>query len=301
MAPKVWLITGANSGIGLSLAQHVLSQGDKVIATVRSLAKVPEGLKGAAPLVLDMNASDEVVHKAGEEALKIYGHVDVLVNNAGWGLYGPVEELDMGEVRSQFQTNVFGAIALTQALLPHFRTRKAGHILNISTVGVYFNYPQWGAYVASKAAIDAFSESLSYEVAPYNIQVLVLVPGYFPTRFFPASSAAGPKITKIYTDPSQGFGSLEMVPKSHMQSGQVGDLEKLAQRTYEVVHGTGLAKGLVEGQGGKREWIRVPLGPDCGETMLNKLSILKENVDAFEPIWRSTDVEPEKLKYYSEG
>ncbi|GBE84245.1 Uncharacterized oxidoreductase [Sparassis crispa] len=300
MSPKVWVITGANSGIGLALAQYVLSQGDKVIATVRSMAKFTDSLKGAEPLILDLNAPDAEIRQAGEAALKVYGHVDVLVNNAAFGVVGPVEELDMEDVRKQFQTNVFGTIAFTQAFLPHFRERKSGHILNVTSLGAFYNLPQWGAYHGSKAALDAFSESLSYEVEPYNIRVLVIMPGHFSTKFFGASLPLG-KTSTIYTDLKQGYNTLAELPKAHVAGKQIGDVAKLAQRVYEVVYGTGLAKGLVESQGGKRSWMRVPLGPDAGEYTLEKLAAVKENVEVFEKIWRSTDVEPERLKFYPDG
>ncbi|GBE84252.1 NADP-dependent 3-hydroxy acid dehydrogenase [Sparassis crispa] len=300
MSSKVWLITGTSSGIGLALAQHVLAQGDKVIATVRSMSKYPQELKGAEPLVLDLGAPDSEIRKVGEAALKVYGHVDVLVNNAGYGLSGPVEELNMKDVRAQFQTNVFGTIVLTQSLLPYFRARKTGHIFNLTSVAAYWNYPGWGAYVASKAALDAFSESLSREVEPYNIRVIVILPGYFPTKFFTETRSAE-QLTTVYTDPTQGYKTREMIPQGRHEGGQVGDVDKFAQRTYEIVYGTGMAKGLVESQGGKREWMRLPMGTDCGELMLAKINIVKENVESFEPIWRSTDVERERLNDFAQG
>ncbi|KAF9809041.1 hypothetical protein IEO21_07614 [Rhodonia placenta] len=299
MAARVWLITGASSGIGLTLAEYVLSQGDKVIATVRSLAKFPESLKaaGAHPLVLDLGASDSDILKAGEEALKVHGYIDVLVNNAGYGGLSPVEELDLGEARAQFQTNVFGAIALIQALLPSFRARRTGHILNVSSVGGFVSFPSWGAYCASKSALEAFSESLSQEVAPFGIRVLIVQPGYFPTSFLQTTASISDlKRSTVYTDPSQGYGADQKMHERAVEQGHVGDVAKLAQRLYELVAGTGLAKSLVEGQGGKRDWLRVPLGPDCGTMILQKLSIVTENVKAFEHVWRSTDVTPERLK-----
>ncbi|KZT64741.1 NAD(P)-binding protein [Daedalea quercina L-15889] len=300
---KVWLITGANSGIGYALARYVLSQGDKVIATVRSLSKFPENLKkaGGRPLLLDLSVSDADIRKAGEDALEIHGRVDVLVNNAGWGVVAPVEELDLDEVRASFQTMVFGAVALIQSLLPHFRERRVGHILNVSSIGGFAGFAGWGAYGAAKGALDLFSESLSAEVAPFNIRVLIIMPGYFSTNFFQyASSVDKHKDSTVYTLPSQGFRTLEEIPRGHVAEGQIGDVEKLSARVFEVVHGTGLAKGLVDDQG-KREWLRVPLGPDCGMRMLEKIQVLKENAEAFETIWRSTDVEPERLKFFPRG
>ncbi|KAI0722075.1 NAD-P-binding protein [Fomitopsis betulina] len=298
---KVWLITGASSGIGRALAQYVVSRGDKVIGTVRELSRFPESLRkaGGQPLLLDLNASDADIRKAGQEALKIYGRVDVLVNNAGWGVIAPVEELDMDEVRASFQSMVFGAVTLTQALLPHFRERRAGQIINVTSIGGFSGLPGWGAYCAAKAALDLFSECLSIEVTPFNIRVLVIMPGYFSTNFFQsATSTDKHKDTPIYT---QGFRTLEEIPRAHVAAGQIGDVDKLAARVFEVVHVVGMAKHLVGAQDGKPDLLRVPLGPDSGERMLSKIQELQDNVEAFEPIWRSTDVEPERVMFFPRG
>jgi len=298
MAPRVWLITGTNSGIGLALALHVLSRGDKVIATVRSLSKFPQSLKdaGAAPLELDLGISDAHIRKAGEEALGIHGYIDVLVNNAGFGSVTPVEEIDMDVLRAQFQTNVLGGILLMQLVLPQMRERKTGHIINVTSLAVHVSFPGLGAYAATKAAMDAFSEALSHEVAPYNIRVLVLVPGYFPSDFFAEHRARG-RTTTVYTAPEQGYGLREAILQNGVKgSGCVGDTNKLAERTYEMVTGTGMAAGLAPGQGGKKEWIRVPLGSDSGQGMLESVNILRENVEKFEQIWRSTDMDQEQVR-----
>ena len=208
----------------------------------------------------------------------------------------------MDEVRASFQAMVFGAITLTQSLLPHFRERRMGQILNVSSIGGFSGFPAWGAYCAAKAALDLFSECLSMEVAAFNIRVLIIMPGYFSTNFFQyATSTEKHKESSIYTDPSQGYRTLEEIPKAHVAAGQIGDVEKLAARVYEVVHETGMAKDLSKGEGGKPDWLRVPLGPDCGERMLWKIQQLKDNAEAFEPIWRSTDVEPERLKFFPRG
>ncbi|KAH9945541.1 NAD-P-binding protein [Amylocystis lapponica] len=299
---KVWLVTGASSGIGLAIAQYVLSQGDKVIATVRTLSKFPKNeLEGATPLAVDFGSSDSEIRKVGEEALKIHGHIDVVVNNAGYGIVGPVEELSLDDVRAQFQGNVFGALALTQALLPSFRARRAGHILNVSSVGAITVRASWGAYAASKAALEAFTDAMSQELAPFNVHVFIVEPGYFSSRFLRSTPSVGTPPSKVYTAESQGYGALQRLAPSHVEAGQIGDTTKLAQRLYEVVNGTGLAKGLMEGQGGKGPWLRVPLGPDCGQRLLDTLGSITENVKALEPIWSSTDVEPERLKFYPDG
>ncbi|KAJ6630582.1 NAD-P-binding protein [Mycena sp. CBHHK59/15] len=301
---RVWLITGANSGLGLALAQYVLSQGDQVIAAVRKTSSIPETIKAAKPLVLELNASDAEIKQAGAEALKIYGRVDVLVNNAGYCLTGVLEELDDADIKSEFQTNFFGTVSLTQALLPAFRAQKSGHILNLSSVAALAGGSPFSMYNASKAALEGThihtpaTEALSVELAPYNIRALIIEPGYFPTNFLNTAGANGvrpERVTGAYPDPSD-------VPKNyaarHLEFGQVGDLRKAAARLSEVVSGTGLAKDFVEG--GRREFVRVLLGPDCGTRIRAKVKLLSENVEAVEPIWSSTDMDAETLKKFSQ-
>ena len=186
---------------------------------------------------------------------------------------------------------VFGAVALTQSLLPHFRERKTGHILNVSSTGGFAGFAGWGAYDAAKAALELFSECLSIEVAAFNIRVLILVPGYFPTNFFSyATTVNKDKESRVYTDPSQGFRTLEEIPQKQVNARQVGDVEKLAARVFEVVREAGIVEPTKNSQTMKQEWLRIPLGSDCGELMLRKIRVLEENVNALEPIWRSTDM-----------
>ena len=171
----------------------------------------------------------------------------------------------MDEVRASFQSMVFGAVTLTQALLPHFRERRAGQIINVTSIGGFSGLPGWGAYCAAKAALDLFSECLSIEAAPFNIRVLVIIPGYFSTNLFQSTSTDKDKDTPIYT---QGFRTFEERPKMHVAAGQPADVDKLAARVFEVVHVVGMATHLVGAQG-KPDLLRVPLGPDSGERMLS--------------------------------
>ncbi|KAJ7121352.1 NAD-P-binding protein [Mycena crocata] len=298
MSSRIWLITGANSGLGLSLAGHVLSQGDKVIAAVRKLSSIPDTIQAAKPLLLDLNASDSEIKRAGAEALKIYGRIDVLVNNAGYCLTGYTEELDDTDIKSQFQTNFFGAISLTQSLLPTFRAQKSGHILNLSSVAALAGGAPFSMYNASKAALEAATEALSVELAPFNIRVLIIEPGYFPTNFLNTAGENGvrsERATGAYPDiakaPSQ-------YAANHIASKQVGDLSKAAARLFEVVSGTGLAKNFVEGN--RREFVRVLLGPDCGKRIRAKIQLLAENVEVTEGIWSSTDMDEEKFNAFSQ-
>ncbi|KAJ7162101.1 NAD-P-binding protein [Mycena filopes] len=297
-SPRTWLITGANSGLGLALAEYVLEQGDQVIAAVRRPSAIPDSIKAAKPLLLDLNASDAEIKRAGAEALGIYGQIDVLVNNAGYCLTGYTEELDDADIKTEFQANFFGAVSLTQALLPAFRAQKSGHILNLSSVAALAGGAPFAMYNASKAALDAMTEALSVELAPFNIRVLIIEPGYFPTNFLATAGANGvrpERVTGAYPDTAE-------VPTQyaarHLQSRQVGDLGKAAARLFEVVSGTGAAKEFVEG--GRREFVRVLLGPDCGNRMRAKLGLMVENVEATQAIWSSTDMDEEKFGRFAQ-
>ncbi|KAI0257042.1 NAD-P-binding protein [Lactifluus subvellereus] len=293
---KVWLITGANAGLGLTLAQCVLSKGDKVIAAARDAAKIPPSLSGAKAYTLDPSAPEDDVKRAAKEALKIYGRIDVLVNNAGYGHPGTLEELRSEDIRAQYQTNVFGPIALIQALLPAFRAQRSGHILNVSSVAGFAGLASFSAYNSSKAALDAFSEVLAEEVAPFGVHVHIIAPGYFPTNFLAktkaAHEAANPeRSTGAYMTREQGHGLVDSFHPARVASRQVGDPEKAAERMYEVVAGTGVAQGLMD----HREWVRVPLGPDAGNRIRTKAAAITASVDAYEPIWKSTNMDDAQL------
>jgi len=299
MSSRVWLITGANSGFGLELAKFVLSKGDKVIAAARDVAKIPSSLSGAKAHTLNPSDPEAEVKRAAEDALKIYGRIDVLVNNAAYGQMGIIEELRSEDIRSQFQTNVFGQIALIQALLPAFRAQRSGHILNVSSIAGFSGSPSLGAYNASKAALDAFSETLAAEVAPLGVRVHIIVPGFFPTNFLASARALRDaadvdpaRATGAYATREQVDGLIDDYVDTRLANRSVGDPSKAAERMYEVVTGTGLAQGLVD----HKEWVRVPLGPDAGSRMKSKLATLSASVDAFEPIWTSTDMDDAKLK-----
>ncbi|KIP03708.1 hypothetical protein PHLGIDRAFT_226893 [Phlebiopsis gigantea 11061_1 CR5-6] len=296
---RVWLITGANSGLGLAIASYVSSRGDKVIATVRSLDKFPRSLKdqGASPLVLDLMSPDDEIKLAAEKALQVHGHVDVLVNNAGWGIPSPWEEVDLNEVRAQFQTMFFGTIAFTQALLPHFRTRRTGYVLNVSSLGSFLQPPSWGAYCSAKAAMSAFTNSLHTEMKPFGVQVLDILPGYFPTPFmFTAGGKSTYKPSVVYTDPSQGYGGPESLHNYHREVGLLGDVGKLAERIFEVVTKTGMAEDLVMKEGQVYDWTMIPLGADTERAAKEKLVVMLDNINGTEALWRSVNMDPKAQK-----
>ncbi|KAI0795081.1 NAD-P-binding protein [Abortiporus biennis] len=314
MSTRVWVITGCNSGLGRAIALEALKRGDKVIGTFRSRSKFPESLReaGVHPIVIDFSDSDDNIVQAAREAIGLYGNVDVLVNNAAYSIVGPVEELRVDDIRTNVQVTFFAVVAFTQPFITHFRKKRAGHILNISTLCAFHPFPSWLAYTSGKAALDAFTETLTHELKLFNVRVVSLVPGYFSTNIFHGNpnwrdddkrDEGNPSTrTKIYTDfKTQGYDSVNELPRLRVSQGRIGDPEKLAMRVYKLVTGTGLLKDLVPENGGRWEWNRIHMGSDCGEAMQRRLKDLKDNVDAMEEVWRSTDVEPDRLQYFPRG
>jgi NAD(P)-dependent dehydrogenase (short-subunit alcohol dehydrogenase family) len=186
MASRIWLITGSSAGFGRHLALAALDRGDSVVATARRTEALDD-LVAAAPdrvhaLALDLTRPDQVAG-AVPAALERFGRLDVLVNNAGHGSVGAIEEIDIGDLRMLMDTLFFGPFALTQAVLSHMRERRGGAIVQISSAGGQTAPPGFGAYCSAKFALEATSEALAAEVAPYGIRVLIVEPGAFRTEF----------------------------------------------------------------------------------------------------------------------
>jgi len=166
---KVWFITGASSGLGLEIARNALQRGDLVVATARDPDAITAALGAQGNLLaatLDVNDEAQAV-SAAQAAVDRFGRIDVLVNNAGYGLLAAVEEATSEEVERQFQTNVFGLLKVTRAVLPHLRRAGKGHVINISAIVGYASFPGWGVYGATKFAVEGLTESLAIELAPW--------------------------------------------------------------------------------------------------------------------------------------
>jgi NAD(P)-dependent dehydrogenase (short-subunit alcohol dehydrogenase family) len=179
-----WFITGVSSGFGRALAESVLAKGHNVIGTVRQeAARAPfEALAPGKASAVVLDVTDEVaVHEVVDEVAAKHGTIDVLVNNAGYGLEGAVEEVSLDQVRRQFEVNVFGAVAMIQAVLPHMRKQRSGHIINITSMGGLTAFPGVGIYNGSKFALEGISEALAKEVKPLGIKVTIVAPGSFRT------------------------------------------------------------------------------------------------------------------------
>jgi NAD(P)-dependent dehydrogenase (short-subunit alcohol dehydrogenase family) len=190
----VWLITGCSAGFGRVIAEAALERGDRVVATARRPESIAD-LAGESALVapLDVTRQDQI-EAAVSAAVERFGRVDVLVNNAGYGLVGAVEELPLDEIRELMETMYLGVIAVTQAVLPHMRAQRSGAIVQMSSQGGQFSGPGFGAYCAAKFALEGISEALAAEVGPLGIRTLLVEPGVFRTEFFGPRLRRAPRI-----------------------------------------------------------------------------------------------------------
>jgi NAD(P)-dependent dehydrogenase (short-subunit alcohol dehydrogenase family) len=196
---KVWFVTGASKGLGLTLIQQLLTAGHRVAATSRTISALTNAL-GTTPsseqfLPLEVNLTDEQSVQRGIDAtIAQFGRIDVLVNNAGYGHFGTLEELSDTEARENFEVNVFGSLNVIRHTMPHMRKQNAGHIFNIASIGGYIgNFPGWGIYCATKFAVAGFTESLAAEAAQFGIHATVVYPGYFRTNFLSEGSMKTPE------------------------------------------------------------------------------------------------------------
>ncbi|MBB4274065.1 oxidoreductase [Rhizobium mongolense] len=189
---KVWFITGASRGFGALMTKEALAAGDAVVATARNPKSVTDKF-GKHPnlIAVALDVTNEGQAKeAAAKAVEHFGRIDVLANNAGYGLLGAVEEATAEEVERLYATNVFGLLKVTRAVLPYMRRQRSGHVLNFSSIGGYFGYPGWGVYGSTKFAVEGLSESLAAELEPFGIKVTIVEPGFFRTDFLADNSLA---------------------------------------------------------------------------------------------------------------
>lgn len=188
---KVWFVTGASKGFGREFVNGALKNGDKVAATARDPRTLSDLVEeyGAAVLPLQLDVTDrEQVFGAVRNAYEAFGRLDVVINNAGYGLFGAVEEITEEQLRDQLETNLFGVFHVTQAVVPIMREQGSGHIIQISTIGGIAAFPSLGGYHASKWALEGMTESLAHEVAGFGIKVTLVEPGGFDTDWGSASA-----------------------------------------------------------------------------------------------------------------
>ncbi len=231
---KTWFITGTSQGIGLILVKKLLEQGYNVAATARNAEALKKavGSLSAQFLPLQVDLIDEKsVKQAGESTITQFGSIEYLVNNAGYGLIGGIEESSDAEVRANFDVNVFGLLNVTRAILPYMRQKKFGHIINISSVFGLLAGAGWGIYCSTKFAVEAISEALAQEVKPFGIKVTIIEPGYVRTNFLNSTSLIASK------DPIADYKEIREAVRAHQEDlggKQLGDPEKVAALIQQV-------------------------------------------------------------------
>jgi NAD(P)-dependent dehydrogenase (short-subunit alcohol dehydrogenase family) len=186
MANKIWFITGTSKGFGRIWAEAALARGDQVAASARDVKTLAPLVQryGDRVLAMSLDVTDKAaVEVSITQAYANFGRLDVVINNAGYGLFGAIEEISEAEARAQMETNLFGALWVTQAALPIMRSQKSGHIIQVSSIGGLNAFPTVGLYHASKWALEGFSQSLASEVAPFGIKVTLVEPGGYATEW----------------------------------------------------------------------------------------------------------------------
>jgi len=231
---KVWFVTGASKGLGLTLINMLISQGYRVAATSRRLADLENAAgKHQNFLPLEVNlTSEESVSAALDAAVLKFGRIDVVVNNAGYGLVGGLEELSDLESRNNFDVNVFGMLNVIRNVLPQMRKQSSGHLFNIASVGGFTgSFPGFGIYCATKFAVHGLSESLATEVEPFGIKVTIVSPGYFRTNFLDSSLATPSAPIDAY----EAVRASQSMHQEQINGNQPNDPEKAADVFIEAV------------------------------------------------------------------
>ncbi|MCP2084548.1 UNVERIFIED_ORG: NAD(P)-dependent dehydrogenase (short-subunit alcohol dehydrogenase family) [Paraburkholderia sediminicola] len=271
---SVWLITGSSSGLGRALAEKVLEHGYRAVVTARRPASVRDLVEHygdrAMAVGLDVTQSAQI-SAAVKAAHERFGRIDVLVNNAGYGYIGAIEEGEDAEIRTQFDTNVHGVIALMQAVLPGMRHRGKGHIVNVSSIGGLTTFPNVGYYHASKYALEGLSETLAKEMAPFGIGVTVVEPGAFRTDFRGRSMRQ----------------SRIRIPEFAGTLGKQRDalLDSHGKQHNDPAKG---ALAIIEALKAERPPLHLLLGADALDLAHKQLAALRKDFDAWETLSRST-------------
>jgi NAD(P)-dependent dehydrogenase (short-subunit alcohol dehydrogenase family) len=273
---STWFVTGTSRGLGLELVRQLLERGDNVAATTRSAKRLDDAVGTAArerllPLELDLTDEPAVAAAVGA-AEDRFGRLDVVVNNAGYGFLGAVEETTDAEVQQMFQVQIFGVWNVLRAVLPGMRAAGHGHIINISSILGLTAFPGWGLYCSAKYALEGLSDSLAAEVAGFGIKVNVVEPGYTRTDFLRPSSLNLP------AQPVPGYPAVREMTDAHlaMPGTQLGDPVKAAAAIIEV------------GTAGKAPLHQL-LGSDSYGLAKGRVTALAEDIEAGRELAFSTD------------
>jgi NAD(P)-dependent dehydrogenase (short-subunit alcohol dehydrogenase family) len=262
--------------IGLEIARKILAQGDRVVATARRaeqiLAELPDAGDALHAIDLDVTNADQAA-QAVQSAVDAFGRIDVLVNNAGRGLLGAVEEASDTSVRAVYEVNVFGTLTMQRAVLPIMRRQRSGHIINISSVGGLLGSAGWGISCSTKFAMEGFSEALAKKVRPLGIWVTIVEPGYFRTDFLDASSLGTEENVIADYEATAGATRAHAADVNHAQPGDpikaAGAIVDIASADEPPVH--------------------LLLGADCVAAVEAKIEDLRVDIEAWRPLSTSTD------------
>lgn len=276
MAGRIWFITGASSGFGDAFARHALAKGDSVVATARDTARLAPLVKLAPERVLAQRLD---VARAGEAeaavhaAVERFGRIDIVVNNAGYGVVGAVEETPDAELRALLDTNFFGAADMIRAALPTLRAQRSGAIVNVSSMGGQMSFAGFGAYSASKFALEGLSEALAAEVAPFGIKVLIVEPGQFRTNL-------------------AGSGMRHM-PELDAYANTVGATRRFAHDMHQTQAGDPLkaAAAIDAALTAERTPLRLALGQDAVEGIRAHAETLLADLAAWESVATDTRID----------
>jgi len=270
---KNWLITGVSRGLGKALAEAALARGDTVIGTVRE--GDPLIAKGAGVfhrLSLDMR-DPKAIEAAASRTFELVNRLDVVVNNAGHGLLGPIESVSDADMTSLFETNVFGPVRLIRDVLPRLRAQRSGHIINVTSIAGRAPNPGSGVYAATKSALEGLSKALSQELASLGIKVTAIAPGAFRTDFLSDHSI---RRTQAGSEDYAASAGKVLVALDHMAGRQIGDPVRAAQSILKVVDSDTPPLNLL-------------LGTDALRREREKLDNLIDEMDRWEAETRSTD------------
>ena len=272
---KVWFITGCSTGFGRELAKHVLESGHKAVVASRKTEDVEDIVADypdtAIAVKLDVTKEDEIKSSV-EEATKKFGQIDVLVNNAGIGYFGAIEESEDDEVRRMFEINFWGLANMTKAVLPGMRKQRSGNIVNIASIGGLVGFPAVGYYNATKFAVDGFSDALSKETAPLGIKVTVVCPSGFRTDWAGRSA----NNSKIVIDDYKDTAETNKNNIRNVSGKQAGDPVRAAKAIVEAVESANPPLHLL-------------LGAAALKGARNKLEVLKKDFDTWEDTTTGAD------------
>ena len=276
MTQKVWLVTGASKGLGFDIVKAALEAGHQVAATVRSgteaLAAAFQNNPCLFAAVMDVT-SEAQVNAAVAEVIKRFGRIDVLVNNAGYGLLSGVEEASDAEVRRQYDTNVFGLLNVIRAVLPQMRQQLSGHVINLSSMYGLGSQFGWGIYGSTKFAVEGLTEALAAEIAPLGLFATAVEPGLFRTDFLGGTSFAAS--ANAISDYADTVGKMR-ARAGQLHGSQPGDPAKLAQALLRLA-----ASALPP--------VHLPLGRDSVAQYRRKTDTLEKEIADWQDVTISTD------------